>query len=670
MSRYGTLYAHWPFLEQAPSFGGVPAPPDGAVLGRGAGAQDLRRPQLGAPSAGRSDRDVDGVLSLPHRARDLGTDRRRARGGRVRVPAHHPRLRELLRHGAAGDARLHRRDLGLRALPADGRDLYAAASVAGFAFAALHDWEAFIWGASLLAFVFFRAFVIPPTWLGAIDGRKLGRYWGAMVGAAALTLVVILAMIVHANRIADVFAIYGVRSAGHDLPLAQVLEGRHVRIEMMFTALGIALGKLAAPIMLARFLDPACRARGAAFVCPLHVRRPLRPLQAGRRRPHLLAPPVRALLRPRGGRAGRHRPRRLALVGAADSAAAAAFLLSPLGAAVVGARRRGAAGGAGGARRVFADQAQPRERRAVHGGQPAERDRSVGRAALVPRRRAAAERIAFHGSVRKLWHTAWEIGPRQASWQQPVAAPSPSPVRPRRARRVRGRAARRRPPLSRPRRRLAVGDGSGRARRAAGRLQLRRARSRPVRVVVVRRHRADSARGPGSLGHLGVAHAARPARGRANDGARHARPDSHRAQRRRVEQGRGERRPPSAGAGLAIESARDREVEPRAGAAGRRPPPRGGAQLHAVRARRGRDSSARRSRSRRTSRNDGSCRRCRSTRTTTTSRRCRPSAASCGRRGTSIRRPPSTATAPARNSSTSAGRAPPKGRSPLPLATL
>ena len=36
-----------------------------------------------------------------------------------------------------------------------------------------------------------------------------------------------------------------------------------------------------------------------------------------------------------------------------------------------------------------------------------------------------AERIAFHASVRKLWHTTWEIGPRQASWAQPVAATSP-----------------------------------------------------------------------------------------------------------------------------------------------------------------------------------------------------------------------------------------------------
>src|SRR5207248_480784 len=37
----------------------------------------------------------------------------------------------------------------------------------------------------------------------------------------------------------------------------------------------------------------------------------------------------------------------------------------------------------------------------------------------------ATERIAFHGSVPKHWNTSWEIGPRQAAWQQPVAETNP-----------------------------------------------------------------------------------------------------------------------------------------------------------------------------------------------------------------------------------------------------
>ena len=36
-----------------------------------------------------------------------------------------------------------------------------------------------------------------------------------------------------------------------------------------------------------------------------------------------------------------------------------------------------------------------------------------------------AERIAFHGSLPKHWNTSWEIGTRQAAWQQPIAGTSP-----------------------------------------------------------------------------------------------------------------------------------------------------------------------------------------------------------------------------------------------------
>ena len=51
-----------------------------------------------------------------------------------------------------------------------GRDLYALASVAGFAFATLHDWEAFIWGAAFLPFLFFRGVRDPAELAGR--GRR------------------------------------------------------------------------------------------------------------------------------------------------------------------------------------------------------------------------------------------------------------------------------------------------------------------------------------------------------------------------------------------------------------------------------------------------------------------------------------------------------------------
>jgi Dolichyl-phosphate-mannose-protein mannosyltransferase len=134
------------------------------------------------------------------------------------------------------------------------RDVYALASIAGFAFAIIHDWEAYIWGASFLTFLFLRAFTIPEGWLGPIDGRRAGRYWALMCGTAVVFLTASIALIVVSDRLYDTVAMYGVRAAGAGIPLKVVLAARHVRIELMFTALAIALGKLAVPVMVARFV--------------------------------------------------------------------------------------------------------------------------------------------------------------------------------------------------------------------------------------------------------------------------------------------------------------------------------------------------------------------------------------------------------------------------------
>jgi 4-amino-4-deoxy-L-arabinose transferase-like glycosyltransferase len=306
-----------------------------------------------------------------------------------------------------------------------GRDGYALASIAGFAFATLHDWEAFIWGGSLLTFVFFRAFVIPAGWLGAVDARKLGRWWGAMIGTAVVTLAITIAMMVHADRVSDVLGTYGVRSAGHDLPLAQVLAARHVRIELMFTALGIALGKLAVPVMLGRFVAR----RAELELLPLFI---------------LIMSAVQYVHFKQGADVHIFWPHPFALYyGLAVGALAATvrdgwrwvaariprrlppFLLSPLGAAVVGAVVVGLPVALV-ARDGFSLIRLSRESggRFMEVNLPSDVDQSVALRWFLAGE-PPAERIAFHASVRKLWHTGWEIGPRQASWSQPVAASSP-----------------------------------------------------------------------------------------------------------------------------------------------------------------------------------------------------------------------------------------------------
>jgi 4-amino-4-deoxy-L-arabinose transferase-like glycosyltransferase len=135
-----------------------------------------------------------------------------------------------------------------------GRGAYAAASIAGFGFAALHDWEAYVWGATFLFWLFLRFFVVPARLLGSsVDERRAGRYWALMVGTALVTLSITLWLVISSGKLSELMSMYSVRSSGAGLPLRTVLDSRQVRIELMFTGLGIALGKLALPVIVARF---------------------------------------------------------------------------------------------------------------------------------------------------------------------------------------------------------------------------------------------------------------------------------------------------------------------------------------------------------------------------------------------------------------------------------
>ncbi|HEY7373329.1 MAG TPA: glycosyltransferase family 39 protein [Polyangia bacterium] len=305
------------------------------------------------------------------------------------------------------------------------RDIYAAASVAGFALATVHDWEAFIWGAAFLPFVFLRGFVIPPAWLGPADGRKLGRYWGAMVGVATVMLAVVLKMMVHADRVTDVFGSYTQRSVGHELPLAQVLKARHVRIELMFPGLAIALGKLAAPIMLARFI----LRRAELELLPVFL---------------LFMAVVHYVHFKQGADVHIFWPHPFALYFALAAGVLAAsvrdgwrwlvrrikaplppFLRAPLGAGLVGAVVVGLP-----VMLVARDGASLIRLSRESGGRfmevdaPSEVDNAVALhwfLAGYP----ATERIAFHSSIPKRWNTSWELGPRQVAWQQPLSPANP-----------------------------------------------------------------------------------------------------------------------------------------------------------------------------------------------------------------------------------------------------
>jgi hypothetical protein len=136
-----------------------------------------------------------------------------------------------------------------------GCDRFAVASVLGLLFAVNHDWPGYIWAAPFLAGSFVYAFLIPARLRAQPVSDApvaFGRYWALMAIALAASFALELALLVSSGRISDVLGSYAARSSGSEMPLSAVLTARHYRINLMFSGLGIALGKLALPIILVR----------------------------------------------------------------------------------------------------------------------------------------------------------------------------------------------------------------------------------------------------------------------------------------------------------------------------------------------------------------------------------------------------------------------------------
>ncbi len=145
------------------------------------------------------------------------------------------------------------------------RERYAVASVLGFFYALNQDWAAYLWGAAFVGGLFVYLFLIPARRRGPLRDLPISRYWAFMCVAAAVALAGEIAVLADSTRYSDVLTSYSLRSAGADMPLRAVLKAREYRIELMFTGLGIALGKLALPVIVLR----AWRRRSHLELLPL-----------------------------------------------------------------------------------------------------------------------------------------------------------------------------------------------------------------------------------------------------------------------------------------------------------------------------------------------------------------------------------------------------------------
>ena len=134
------------------------------------------------------------------------------------------------------------------------RERYAIVSALGFFFALNHDWQAYIWGVFFLGWLFLRGFLLPERALGPVRARPFGRYWALMCIAAVAAFGIEVIALDGSGRLSDLLSSFFGRTAGSAAPLEVVLNARRYRIELMFSALGIGLGKVALVALLARIV--------------------------------------------------------------------------------------------------------------------------------------------------------------------------------------------------------------------------------------------------------------------------------------------------------------------------------------------------------------------------------------------------------------------------------
>ena len=128
-------------------------------------------------------------------------------------------------------------------------------SVAGAALAAAVDWPAYPILASLLAWGFLRAFALPRAWTPPLAFRRYTTWWAFSVAAVGGMLALWIYLFHDAGKIDDWLRSAQMRGSGGGLEkLSDVLRARRHWNELMFTPVAIAIGKLALPVVLSRFL--------------------------------------------------------------------------------------------------------------------------------------------------------------------------------------------------------------------------------------------------------------------------------------------------------------------------------------------------------------------------------------------------------------------------------
>jgi hypothetical protein len=135
---------------------------------------------------------------------------------------------------------------------------WMAVSLAGVVCATNSDWEANVFLGVALATVCIAALWAPSRWFSPavppVRLRSFMKWWGLAVGITAITLLAYTYNLVRIGAVDNLMTEAGKRARGNSTPLKYVLDSRQYWIDLTFTPLAIAVGKVAAPLLAARIL--------------------------------------------------------------------------------------------------------------------------------------------------------------------------------------------------------------------------------------------------------------------------------------------------------------------------------------------------------------------------------------------------------------------------------
>jgi hypothetical protein len=137
---------------------------------------------------------------------------------------------------------------------ATGAPRYLAASIAGLCVVCAGDWVGYLLVAPTLAWAFLRAFVLPRRLTPRFKLAPYTRWWAIAVVVMAVSLLWWVGLFARVDQIPQWLGAEESRGGGGLGTLHEALEARKAWIDFSFTPAVIAIGKVAAPVCLARWL--------------------------------------------------------------------------------------------------------------------------------------------------------------------------------------------------------------------------------------------------------------------------------------------------------------------------------------------------------------------------------------------------------------------------------